>query len=405
MNAPHPIAPTGLLAVITLGLAIAPLAPSSLARGQEVTSAAARTLPGVSEAVRKALEDHEVAGAITVVGGQSRLLHFEAAGLADIATKRPMTPDTIFWIASMSKPVTAVALMMLVEEGKVGLSDPVSKFIPAFSALKAPDGQPAGITVLQLMTHTSGLGEISGEEAARCRTLEEAVALYLTKPVRFTPGTKWAYCQSGINTAGRIIEIASGKRLPEFLQERLFGPLDMKDTTFYLTDEQERRLATSYSRADDGTLAPTPIRFLNGSSPTSRDRFPAANGGLFSTAIDYERFARMVLNNGELRGRRLLRPESVKTMTSLHSGDLATGFTPGNGWGVGWCLVRAPQGPSAALAPGSFGHGGAYGTQAWVDPTHGRFYLLMVQRANYPNSDASPLRTAFQDAAAAALDP
>ena len=178
----------------------------------------------------------------------------------------------------------------------------------------------------------------------------------------------------------------------------------MKDTTFYLTEEQLPRLATSYQRTDEGELEATAVGILYGKAPTSRDRFPAANGGLFSTAPDYARFCRMILNGGELDGKRYLKPESVTLMTSVQTGDLKTGFTPGNGWGLGWCVVREPQGVTAMLSPGTFGHGGAYGTQAWIDPVKKRVYVLMVQRANFPNSDGSEVRRAFQEAASAALD-
>jgi CubicO group peptidase (beta-lactamase class C family) len=140
-----------------------------------------------------------------------------------------------------------------------------------------------------------------------------------------------------------------------------------------------------------------------GKTPTSRDRFPAANGGLFSTVNDYARFCRMILAGGELDGTRFLRPESVRLMTTIQTDDLKTGFTPGNGWGLGWCVVREPQGITAMLSPGTFGHGGAYGTQAWIDPHLKRVYILMVQRADFPNSDDSPVRRAFQEAAASAL--
>jgi len=132
-------------------------------------------------------------------------------------------------------------------------------------------------------------------------------------------------------------------------------------------------------------------------------RVPLANGGLYSTAQDYGRFARMLLNEGSLDGTRVLKPETVKLMSSVQSGDLKTGFTPGNAWGLGVCLVRTPQGATQALAPGSFGHGGAYGTQAWIDRAKKVAYVLMVQRANFPNSDASDVRKAFQDAAAQAV--
>ena len=175
----------------------------------------------------------------------------------------------------------------------------------------------------------------------------------------------------------------------------------MKDTTFYPDEARLARLATSYRRTNEGALEPAELYFLGGKGLLDRNRYPRANGGLFSTAGDYGRFARMILRGGELDGRRYLGEEAVKSMTSVLSGDLRTGFTPGNGWGLGWCVVREPQGVTADLSPGSFGHGGAFGTQAWIDPVKGRACILMVQRANFPNSDASEVRRAFQRAAAA----
>jgi CubicO group peptidase (beta-lactamase class C family) len=223
--------------------------------------------------------------------------------------------------------------------------------------------------------------------------------LYVAKPVQFPPGSKWAYCQSGINTAARVVELVSGESFDVFLARRLFGPLGMEDSTFYLSAEQLPRLAKSYRRTDRGELEEAAIRILNGKSPASRDRFPAANGGLFSTAPDYARFCQMILRGGEYGGRRFLKSESVELMTSLQTDGLKTGFTEGCGWGLGWCVVREPHGVTAVLSPGTFGHGGPYGTQAWIDRRMGRVYILMVQRANFPNSDASDVRRAFQEAA------
>ena len=162
-----------------------------------------------------------------------------------------------------------------------------------------------------------------------------------------------------------------GSRFPEFLQKRLFDPLGMKDTTFYPTPEQMARLAKSY-KAEDGKLEEATIFILDGHDPASHDRYPAANGGLFSTAQDYGRFCQMLLNQGSLGGRQYLKPESVKLMSTIQTGDLTTGFTEGNGWGLGCCVVRKPQGVTAVLSPGTFGHGGAYGTQAWIDPVKQR---------------------------------
>ncbi len=315
-----------------------------------------------------------------------------------------MRPDAIFWIASMTKPITATAIMMLQDEGRLSVEDPIDKHLPEFKGLATADGKPARVTIRHLLTHTSGMDEITPDEARGKTSLAGLIPLYVVKPVKFEPGTKWTYCQSGINTAARIVEVVSGVPFDRYVERRLFGPLGMKDTTFYLTDEQLPRLASSYRRNKQGELEATDIRLLDGKSPASRNRFPAANGGLFSTAADYAKFCQMVLNGGTYEGRRYLKPESVKLMTSVQTGELKTGFTNGNGWGLGWCVARTPQGVTAVLSPGTFGHGGAYGTQAWIDPGKKRIYILMIQRADYPNSDASEVRRAFQEAANAALN-
>ncbi len=341
----------------------------------------------------------EVAGMVTLVASANRVLHLQAQGLADVAGGVAMKRDTIFWIASMTKPITGVAVMMMLDEGKLSVDDPIGKHIPELAHLKTADGIEHVVTIRQILTHTSGMGEMSPAESRECRTLADAVRRYAAKPLQFIPGSRWAYCQSGINTAARIVETSSGRAFPEFLDERLFRPLGTKDTTFYLGEEQSRRLAKSYARMDTGELKEAPISFLQGMPATSRDRFPAGNGGLFSTATDYSLFARMVLNGGQLNRRRYLKRETVALMTSIHTAELKTGFTPGNGWGMGWCVVREPQGVTAMLSPGSSGHGGAYGTQAWIDPKRGLAYILMVQRSNFPNSDASDLRREFQQAA------
>lgn len=392
---------TGIFAALVALMSIVPAVGA--APGSE-DGAKPPAIARIGERMEKFVHDGEIAGAVTLVATRDRVVHLEATGKADLASGRPMRPDTIFWIASMTKPVTATAVMMLQEEGKLSVEDPVEKYIPEFGRLKTAADRPARVTIRHLLTHTSGLGEISGAEARGIKNLAGVIPLYVARPVAFEPGTKWVYCQSGINSAARVVEIVSGQSFDEFVDRRLFRPLGMKDTTFYLTEEQVPRLATSYRRAGKGGLEPAEVRILNGQSPTSHDRFPAANGGLYSTAPDYARFCQMILNGGELDGRRYLEPESVKRMTTLKTGDLKTGFTPGNGWGLGWCVVREPQGVSAVLSPGTFGHGGAYGTQAWIDPAKGRIYILMIQRSDFPNSDGTEVRRAFQEEAASALN-
>jgi CubicO group peptidase (beta-lactamase class C family) len=359
--------------------------------------------PAIRDGMRKYIDAKEIAGAVTLVATPDRIVHLDAAGHAALNPPQSMLADAIFWIASMSKPVLATLLLMLQDDGLLSVDDPVEKYLPEFKGLKTADGKPARVTIRHLLTHTSGMGEITPKQAHECKTLADVIPLYVARPVAFEPGSKWVYCQSGINTGGRIAEVVTKEPLEKLMKRRLFDPLGMKDTTFYLTEQQLPRLAKTYRRTGKGDLEETPIGFLNGKSPTSTDRFPAPNGGLFSAASDYARFCQMVLRGGELDGKRYLKPETVKLMTTIQTGDLKTGFTPGNGWGLGWCVVREPQGITGMLSPGTFGHGGAYGTQAWIDPGAKRIYILMVQRANFPNSDASEVRRGFQEAASAAF--
>jgi CubicO group peptidase (beta-lactamase class C family) len=228
--------------------------------------------------------------------------------------------------------------------------------------------------------------------------------------MQYEPGEKWKYTQSGINAAARVVEVVSGMTFDAFVEKRIFQPLGMKSTTFYPTDEQRARLATAYAKSKDtGALDPVPPRPEFG----PRDRPPQGNGGLYSTAPDYARFCQMLLNGGTLDGRRYLSAAAMKLLTTPQTGDLPTGFfqtdTYGNrganyGWGLGTSILRTPHdGVAAMLSPGTYGHGGAWGTQAWIDPVKGVAYVLMVQRSNFPNSDASDVRGAFQLAAANAI--
>jgi CubicO group peptidase (beta-lactamase class C family) len=375
-------------------LASVMLLPNSVAAADDNTKSVAVS-PAIRAAMEKFIVDNQVAGAVTMVTSPDGVLHLEACGLANLDKKRPMVPDSIHWIASMSKPVTAACVMMLVDEGKLHLSDAIAKLLPEMAELKTKDGNSVTITVEQLLNHTSGMSEIGDGKAYADVSLAAASQKYAKLPVLFAPGSKWQYSQTGINTAARIVEVVSGKSFDVFVQERLCGPLGMKDTTFYLTEEQLGRLATSYSRDDNGTLREAPIRLLSGKKPTDRDRLPAANGGLFSTASDYAKFCQMLLNEGVWQGKQILTPKSVARLRTPTTGDLKTGFTDGNAWGIGCCVVREPQGVSEKLSPGSYGHGGAYGTQAWIDPVKKRCYILMVQRANFSNSDNSEIRKEF----------
>lgn len=356
--------------------------------------AAPPVMDAVSERMVGFVEAKEISGAVTLVADAEKVLHLAATGMADIDSKRPMAADSVFWIASMTKPITATAVMMMQDEGKLSVDDPVSKYLPEFT------GDKAGITIKQCLTHSSGLSDLTPAETKDLTTLGQLTPVIAAKPLQFPPGGKWQYCQTGINTAARIVEVVSGKAFPEFLQERLFDPLGMVDTSFYPGEKQVARLASAYKKAAAGALEKAGLFFLNGKSPSDKGHYPMANGGLFSTAGDYAKFAQMILRGGESGGKRYLKPESVQQMTSVQSGDLTTGFTPGNGWGLGWCVVREPQGVTAALSSGTFGHGGLFGTQAWIDPVKQRVFVMMIQRADLGNGDASDMRRDFQNAAA-----
>jgi CubicO group peptidase (beta-lactamase class C family) len=367
-------------------------------------------LPGIDAAMQALIARNEVAGAVTAVVTKDKVLDLETIGYADVAAKRPMSTDTVFWIASMTKPVTGVAVLMLQDEGKLSVADPVAKYLPEFANLKTPSGKPANLTLTQILTHTSGLGEASGPAAQSARTLADLVPIWLAAPMQYEPGAQWKYTQSGINAAARIVEVVSGMTFDVFVQKRIFDPLGMKDTTFYPTDAQRARLATAYAKnKDTGVLEAVPPRPEFG----PRDRPPQGNGGLYSTAPDYARFAQMLLNGGTHGGHTYLSAAAMKFLTTSQTGDIPTGFlqtdTYGNrganySWGIATCILRTPHdGVAATLSPGTYGHGGAWGTQAWIDPVKGVAYILMVQRSNFPNSDASDVRREFQEAAAKAL--
>ncbi len=371
---------------------------------------AAPVLRGVGAAMRDVVERREIAGAVTMVVTAEQVLHQQSTGMADLAARKPMTSEALFWIASMTKPVTGAAILILQDEGKLSVDDPVAKYIPDFTALKTPSGRPANLTITQILSHTSGLGEASGPAALEARTLADLVPLWLAAQMQFEPGAQWKYCQSGINLAGRIVEVVSGKPFDVFVRERIFVPLGMKDATFYPDEGQRARIATGYARKKEtGGLEPAPARAEFGRP----GRPPLGNAGLFCSADDYARFCQMLLGGGVREGKRVLSAKAVKALASAVTGDLPTGFFQNEtfgkhganyGWGIGTCVLKAPHaGAAEILSPGSYGHGGAWGTQAWIDPAKGVAYILMVQRANFPNSDASDVRVAFQRAAAAAI--
>jgi len=362
-----------------------------------VSTAAAQDDPyaKISQRMEQFVAKGQISGAVTLVGHEERVVDLATVGKADLADNTPMAADTLFRIASMTKPITATAVMILADEGKLSIDDPVEKFIPAFAHAKLKDGTPVrGLTICTLLTHTSGLG---GDQ--RCEgSLKETAEMLAARPFDFQPGTRWQY-SPGMNVCGRIIEVVSGRPYQDFLAERIFRPLGMKDTTFFPTPAQRRRVATMY-KLDDGKLVVVERPLLARFDAS----VPSPSGGLFSTAGDMFHFYQMILNGGQLDGHRIVSAEAVRAMTTVQTGDLKTGFTPGNGWGLGWCIVRHPEGVTGMLSPGTFGHGGLFGTQGWVDPVRRAIFVLMIQRADLPNSDGSEIRREFQRVAVEALE-
>lgn len=358
------------------------------------------------------VDQQHLSGAVLLVARRGAVGALEAVGFRDLESRAPMKPDTIFRIASMTKPITAAGLLALEDEGKLSVDDPVEKHLPEFKGQMMVQSKSGGavtlvrpprpITLRDLLTHTSGLAGLppglSDLYRRRHRTLAEAVMAFSQRPLEFEPGTKWSYSNTGMDTLGRVIEVVSGKRYEDFLEERFFGPLGMKDTFFYATPERLERAAVLYKRDKEKLLAAD--NFLG---DVSEGRYPIPAGGLFSTAPDLLRFYQMLLGKGAFGGRRYLAEATVEKMTAVQTGDLKTGFVDGMGFGLGVGVVREPRGVTEMLSPGTYGHGGAFGTQGWIDPKKGMIYVLMIQRVGLPNGDASEMRKAFQSIAASAV--
>jgi CubicO group peptidase (beta-lactamase class C family) len=322
-----------------------------------------------------------------------------------------MTRDSLFRMASMTKPVIGTAIMMMLEEGKLQLGDPVSKYIPEFKDMKVgvllEAGHGAGnppkfytipaeraITIKDLLTHTSGLssGPMGQSEVAKIRrkpteTLADYVPRLGSTPLEFQPGSRWMYSPSdGFDVLARIVEITSGIPLDRFLRQRIFDPLDMPDTSHYPTDAQLPRLVTVYQKTADGLK-----KNENSLSMSSKVYF-AGGGGLVSTIDDYSHFAQMLANGGELNGKRLLSPLTVKLMSSVHIPYTLPGRTLGEGYGLSVRVMQDAIVGNHRVSDGSFGWSGAYGTHFWVDPKEGLVAVMMIQtpiremRAEFENA-------------------
>ncbi|MEQ1516957.1 MAG: serine hydrolase domain-containing protein [Usitatibacteraceae bacterium] len=387
---------------ITLIASVAVHAQTATVKPEAVGMSAER-LKRVDAFIARQQAEGKISGAVTVVARRSKVVSLKAQGFADIETKRAMRTDDIFQIQSMTKPVATVAVLMLLEEGRFLLGDPVAKYLPEFADMKvavakadAPDGYvlvPAerGITILDLLTHRAGFTGLppgnTPAEALRRKavqtlpanydfTLEEYVKHLAMSPLDAQPGATFKYGPSTI-VLGRLVEVVSGRTLDEFFRERIFQPLGMNDSFFSVPVEKRSRVASVYDRSPEKGLVKLP-------SDPMTTRYFSAGGNLFSTPADYLRFCQMLLNGGELDGRRLLSRKSIELMTARHVDILPLRFMPGQYFGLG-VAVRDADGKSGLLgSPGTYGWSGGYNTYFRIDPQEKLILLLFTQRTFSP---------------------
>lgn len=338
-----------------------------------------------------------VPGVVTMVAKDGKVVHFEAAGKREVENGSPMKKDTIFRIYSMTKPITGVAMMMLLEQGKWQLNDPVSKYIPEFANLQVAKLDPASgtvtnvpqshpMTMRELMSHSGGLtyGVFGGTPVDKMyvdnkvfdftQPLKTMIERMAKVPLMFQPGERWHYSLS-VDVQGYIVERLSGQTLPEFMQQHIFAPLKMVDTAFHVPQEKLDRFAAFYLRDKDGKFSKHPAEDY--SKPPV---FASGGGGLVSTASDYMRFCQMLLNGGELDGQRILSPLSVKLMRTNMLPESARTFAPGTGFGLDFAVVEDPAAAGGYVGKGTYFWGGYAGTWFWIDPVYKLIVLGMIQQ-------------------------
>ena len=367
-------------------------------------------LQRIHETMQSHIDSHDISGAVTLVMRKGRIAHLETHGNMDIDAKKPMARNAIFRIWSMSKPVTGVAILMLMEDGKLRLTDPVSRFIPEFKEMKvavkqertgavatfggsqpAPDQFtfiPAAreITIQDLLTHVSGLGsgpagnaEMRKIDQSARKTLAEYIPHLGETPLEFQPGSRWTYSPlAAFDTLGRIVEIASGLTFDQFLRQRLFDPLGMKEIFFRPPDESMARVPTTYHRGGPA------LTKTQGNNSLFAPGYFSGGGGLFATAEEYAKFGEMLLEGGKLNGKRVLSPKTVELMASVFAPDTLQGRSPGKAFGLSVQVITDSVAGNIRVSNGSFGWDGAYGTHFWVDPKEKIVGVMMIQTDN-PN--------------------
>jgi CubicO group peptidase (beta-lactamase class C family) len=386
---------TTLLGAALLALVCAPVAPAAE--------------PTVSAGLQPFVDKNQLAGAVVLVANPDKILTVEAVGYADREAKVAMTPDDLFWIASMTKPMTAAALMILVDEKKVALDDPIEKYLPEFKSamvvvyqdkdnrlMRKPGRAP---TIRDCLRHTSGMPFRSAlEEPTLDRfLLRDAVRGYAITPLQYEPGTMYDYSNAGINTAGRVIEVVSGMTYEDFMAKQLFGPLGMTDTVWRPTAEQMKRLAKSYKPTKDGTNLEV-ITVTQLAQPlTDPQRQPVPAGGLFSTAKDVAAFGQMILRGGTVGENRILSENAIREMTSTQTTGILNKEKREVFYGLGLSTSRKAKADGPVVA-GPCGHGGAYATNLSINPDTQLVTVYMVQHAGFPG-DGGKAHGVFEQAA------
>lgn len=368
----------GAAALAAMGQAGAQIAPVK----PEAAGVSSAGVAAIEAEMRGLVEQKKLAGYVTVLSRHGQVVMFDTYGKKDLALSESVKPDTIWRLASMTKPVTGVAMMQLYEQGKWKLDDPVSKFIPEFANLKVktkdgalvPMAEP--MTMAMLLSHTDGFPFASGLDPD-IHDLDELIAKLAKEPLAAQPGTAWAYGQS-VNIQGYLIEKLSGQRYDDYIRDHIFKPLKMVDTDMWVDPAKLPRLSDAWFYDDAGHIIPDakPYTF------TSRPRYMLASGGLFSTARDYWRFCQMLAGGGELDGVRLLKPETVKLMrkNQMRPGVKINVLGPnadGIGFGLNFAVLEKPN--DTGLGLDSYWWGGAYGTWFWIDPTNDVVFVGMIQ--------------------------
>jgi len=397
--------------------AIAETSPTAVPEDVGLSS---ERLERIASAIQKSIDDGRIAGGVSLVARRGKIAYFKAVGMADRDAKKPMRTDSIFRICSMSKPITSVAVMMLYEEGRFTLDEPVSDFLPEFKSMKVLDPpwpqdktSPPGalvdakrpITIFHLLTHTSGLtyqwnarvgkayqeAGIGNGISRHEGTIGDGVKKLATMPLFFQPGDAWEYSLAD-DVLGRLVEVMSGMPLDKFLEERLFKPLGMKDTGFFPPEEKVPRIATAYTYymdkglqpiLDDQVVKEDGFSFMADYPYRGARTYFSGGGGLCSTAEDYYRFCQMMLNRGELNGVRIISRKSVELMSQNHVQGKLQNHSQGKpddiGYGLGFGNVSEPKQLTELGSVGSYYWGGFYYTDFVIDPKEELIAIFMGQ--------------------------